>query len=281
MKNIFYPRPHFSIILRANFIFLIIFFASVSSSSGKDFIPVYDCEVVNSYPHDTSAFTEGLVYKDGFLYESTGLKGQSSLRKVNLKTGRIIKIIALEDKYFGEGIAVFGNKIVQLTENENTAFIYNLNSFKQLDSFYYPTWGWGITWNGENLIMSDGTSALYFLNPYTFKRVKKIKVHAGGLTLKNINELEYIKGKIYANIWHTEKIAVINPDSGKVTAWIDLSVLSSCGMPSGNEACLNGIAYDEENDRLFVTGKLWPKIFEIKIGSTPIYFKTLQGYPCR
>lgn len=246
-----------------------------------DNIPVYGYTVINSYPHDNLAFTQGLSFKDGFLFEGTGLPGYSTLRKVNLKTGKVIKIARLDKKYFGEGITFFGNKIAQLTLDDNIAVIYDGASFKLLGKFNYPTAGWGITYNGSNLIMSDGTEYLYFLDPNNFRGIKKIAVSANSIPVKNINELEYINGKIYANIWLTDKIAVINPKSGAVDAWINLSGLLSekdkkkirSSLPdngiysriSEKDACLNGIAYDKKNNRLFVTGKLWPKIFEIRI----------------
>lgn len=244
-----------------------------------DNIPVYGYTVIRPYPHDNTAFTQGLVYRDGFLYEGTGLNGRSTIRKVDLQTGKIIKMRALENKYFGEGITFFGNKIAQLTEYGNMGFIYDADSFELIGTFGYPTDGWGITYDGKNLIISDGSSVLYFFETKNFKCVKTLNVRAGIYPVININELEYVKGKIYANIWHENKIAVIDPITGKVAAWIDLSgllsvedrknlglsVLGYRGADAEKEACLNGIAYDEKNDRLFVTGKLWPKVFEIKI----------------
>lgn len=247
----------------------------------EDNIPVYSYTVIHSYPHDNLAFTQGLVYNDGFLFEGTGLPGYSTLRKVNLETGKVIKMLPLDKEHFGEGITFFGNKIAQLTLDDNIGFIYDGASFKRLGKFNYPTAGWGITYDGINLIMSDGTEYLYFLDTNTFQKIKKITVTANGIPVKNINELEYINGKIYANIWMTDKIAIINPKSGKVSAWINLSGLLSekykkkighslsdngiYSRISEKDACLNGIAYDKKNNRLFVTGKLWPKVFEIRI----------------
>lgn len=254
---------------------------STSTIREKTDIPVYGYEVVQSYPHDLFAFTEGLAYKDGLIIEGTGLPGHSTLRKVNLQTGEIISIHKLDDEYFGEGITVFESKIAQLTEESHIGFTYDLNSFDQLGEFHYPTKGWGITWDGKNLVMSDGTSTLYFWDPETFKQVRRIEVHANGDPIPSLNELEYVQGEIYANIWPTDRIARISPENGEVLGWIDLkgllaqndqekigwSVIKGLkpSIPLEKEACLNGIAYDPENQRLFVTGKLWPELYEIEL----------------
>jgi glutaminyl-peptide cyclotransferase len=216
--------------------------------------------VVREYPHDTEAFTQGLVFVDGFLYEGTGLEGHSSLRLVDLETGAVLKKVNLPDEYFGEGIAVVDNRIIQLTWQSNIGFVYDKVSLKLIGNFSYPTEGWGLTYNGNHLIMSDGTSNLYFLDPETFERVGQVIVLDGTNPVTRLNELEYIKGYIYANIWLKEKIAIINPQTGQIEAWIDLTGLESTII---NQA--NGIAYDQLNDRLFVTGKNWPKLYEIKI----------------
>jgi len=220
--------------------------------------------VVNTYPHDPNAFTEGLVYSDGYLYESTGLNGFSSLRRVDLTTGNILQEYNLSADYFGEGITSVNNTIIQLTWDTNIGFIYDKTSFALLENFSFNTQGWGLTFDGKNLIMSDGTNNIYFLDPTTFERTGQIQVHDGNTPIININELEYINGDIYANIWHANTIAIINLQTGQVKAWIDLSGLPSENNPNP-EAVLNGIAYDQTNNRLFVTGKDWPSLYEIKI----------------
>ena len=227
-------------------------------------IEKYNYEVVNSYPHNKDAFTQGLEYYNGYLYEGTGLNGRSSLRKVDLKTGEIEKIHHLEDKYFGEGITIFNDKIYQLTWKSRTGFIYNLD-FELIEKFSYKTEGWGLTHNNKELIMSDGSNRLYFLNPKTLEKTKEITVTKKGKKVNNLNELEYIKGKIYANVWQKDYIVIIEPTTGKVEGIIDLKGIINPDDYNYELNVLNGIAYDSDNDRLFVTGKLWPKIFEIKI----------------
>jgi len=235
-----------------------------NNASAKSTATYYTYNIVNTYPHDTNAFTEGLVYSDGFLYESTGLNGASSLRCVDLTTGNVLQEYTLPTQYFGEGIAVVNNTIIQLTWQSNIGFIYNKTTFAVLGNFTYPTQGWGLTYDGKNLIMSDGSDRLYFLNPTTFQQTGQIQVHDGNTSVVNINSLDYINGEVYANIWLTNTIAVINPETGQVKAWIDLT-----GLPDENnsnpEAVLNGIAYDQQNNRLFVTGKAWPNLYQIKL----------------
>ena len=223
----------------------------------------YSYEVVNTYPHDKNAFTQGLLYKNGFLYEGTGLKGESSLRKVDLKTGQIQKINNLADQYFGEGITIFQDKIYQLTWKSKTGFVYDMN-FNRIKKFNYSTEGWGLTNNYKHLIMSDGTNKLYYINPDSFKIEKILKVKMNHKPLENINELEYIKGKIYANIWQKNIIVKINPDTGQVTGIINLEGIINPENYEHKLNVLNGIAYNKENDKLLITGKLWPHIFEIK-----------------
>ena len=246
------------------FLFFLILAAETSPSA---ITPSYTYKIINTYPHDRAAFTQGLIYQDGCFYESTGLYGHSSLRKVNLKTGMVLKKHSLPSLFFGEGITVFGTKIIQLTWKSKMGFVYNKENFEVLQTFHYPTEGWGITNDGRRLIMSDGSSTLFFLDPETFKEVDKIDVlDQEGAAVKGINELEYIKGEIFANIWPTTRIARISPKTGRVTGWIDLAGI----VPLEKDAdVLNGIAYDEKNDRLFVTGKLWPKVFEIIISQKP------------
>jgi glutamine cyclotransferase len=226
-------------------------------------VPVYGYRIVNTYPHDPVSFTQGLVYRDGRLYEGTGLHGSSSLRKVELETGKVLKRRDLPEKYFGEGIAFCGDRLIQLTYQSKIGFIYDLD-LRQVGSFNYPTEGWGLTCNGSGLIMSDGTATLRWLDAKTFKTVKQMTVTDQGRPVGHLNELEFVKGEIFANIWGTDYIARISPDTGKVTGWINLSGLSrqlDSKMPID---CLNGIAYDGRSDRLFVTGKFWPKVFEIR-----------------
>jgi glutamine cyclotransferase len=224
--------------------------------------PIYTFRVVNTYPHDPEAFTQGLIFHKGHLYEGTGLHGHSTLRKVELKTGRILQTHSLPAEYFGEGITVCRNRLIQLTWQSQTGFIYDPQSFRLLGTFSYLTEGWGITCDGNNLIMSDGTATLRFLDPRTFKVVKHIEVRDRGKAVSHINELEYIKGEIYANIWDTAYIARISPKTGQVLGWIDLRGLYQF-VRKGD--VLNGIAYDAKNDRLYVTGKYWPKLFEIRL----------------
>lgn len=227
--------------------------------------PVYGFRIVNIYPHDPDAFTQGLTFYEGDLYEGTGLYGNSSLRKIELTTGKILKVHHLPAKHFGEGITVWQNKLIQLTWKSKIGFVYDLKTFHLLRTFFYPTEGWGITSDGSSLIMSDGTETLRFLNPRTFKVVRQIKVRDHGKAVMYINELEYVKGEVYANIWDTGYIARISPQTGKIIGWIDLRGLYQLVPKSGKADILNGIAYDVKNDRLFVTGKFWPSIFEIRL----------------
>jgi len=223
----------------------------------------YAYSIVNVYPHDRTAFTQGLVFENGLLYESTGLYGNSSLRLVELETGKILQLRKLSAQFFGEGIAVIDSKIVQLTWRSHKGFVYDKATFDLLQEFEYPTEGWGITYDGNRLIMSDGTSNLYFLDPVTLKKTGQVQVHDTG-PVTNLNELEYIKGEVYANIWLKEKIAVINPQTGQVKAWIDLGGIQNMENIDPNSV-LNGIAYDTDGDKLFVTGKMWPQVFEIRL----------------
>ncbi len=241
-----------------------------SPDNGKNnhFTPVeYTYTIVNTYPHDISAFTEGLVYSDGYLYESTGLNGNSTLRKEDPVSGEIVQQISLDPQYFGEGIAIMGDRIFQLTWQTQVGFIYDKATFEQLGQFAYPTEGWGLTSNGTHLIMSDGTSTLYFLNPETFERTGTVQVHDGNLTINMLNELEYINGTVYANIWHEDRIGIINIHTGEIEGWINLTGINDRPI-SDFEDVLNGIAYDSVNSRLFVTGKRWPDIFEIQLVPT-------------
>jgi glutamine cyclotransferase len=224
-------------------------------------------EVVKAFPHDRRAFTQGLIYLEGYLYESTGLYGESSLRKVALETGEVLQQIDLSPDVFAEGLADWQATLVQLTWREHTGFVYDRADFSLLDSFTYPTEGWGLTQDGERLIMSDGTSSLQFLNPETFEPIKSVKVTYQGEDVQRINELEYIRGQVFANIWQTDQIIRIDPATGQVLGWVDLRGLLPPEARQADTDVLNGIAYDPVNDRLFVTGKRWPYLYEIRLVS--------------
>jgi len=221
--------------------------------------------IVNVYPHDPSAFTQGLIFDDGFLYESTGLNGKSTLRKVELKTGRVLRSIFLSGDYFGEGLTQFRDKLIQLTWQSRIGFVYDKESFARLGEFRYPTEGWGITFNGRHLVMSDGSATLRLLDPVSFVQTGQIEVHENGVPVRFLNELEYVKGEIFANVWQKDSIARISPSTGEVLGWVDLGVLRKELSSIQVVDVLNGIAYDDKGDRIFVTGKLWPKLFEISI----------------
>jgi glutamine cyclotransferase len=227
--------------------------------------PVESYRVVHTYPHDAQAFTQGLLFSDGHLYESTGLNGQSTLRMVNVETGRSEQQVPVPAQYFAEGLTTWGSTLIQLTWQSHVAFVYDRFSFRQLRTMSYPWEGWGLTNDGRSLILSDGSATLHFLDPATMKERREVIVRDHGKEVTYLNELEDIHGEIYANVWHTDRIARISPATGKVLGWIDLTGLLSDGEKSSAEAVLNGIAYDAEHDRLFVTGKLWPKLFEIKV----------------
>lgn len=240
--------------------------AAQSAARGIAPAPIYGYKVVRSYPHDRQAFTQGLVYLDGILYESTGLNGRSGIRKVRLETGEVLQVQPLDARYFGEGIAVWKNRVFQLTWQSGLGFVYDHRSFQQLRTFRYSGEGWGLTHDGTRLIMSDGSESgtLRFFNPQTLQPAGSLVVRDGTTPVRHLNELEYIKGEIYANIWQTERIARISPRTGRVASWIDLHGLLDPREAAGVDV-LNGIAYDSAGDRLFVTGKLWPRIFEIQL----------------
>jgi glutamine cyclotransferase len=232
---------------------------------GNVSVPIHTYRVVKTYPHDKNAFTQGLVFDNGYLYEGTGLHGASSLRKVDLQTGRVVKIRNLKPQFFGEGITVFGNRIIQLTYQSHVGFVYDKISFRLLKTFNYPYEGWGITHDGKRLIVSDGTSKLHFLDPETFAEMKTVVVHDHREAIAGLNELEFVQGEIFANVWPESRIAKIDPETGRVTGWIELQDLLKPQEIAGDTDVLNGIAYDAKNHRLFVTGKLWPKLFEIEL----------------
>jgi len=228
--------------------------------------PVYGYRIVHVYPHDTSAYTEGLFYKDGYLYESTGEAGESSVRKVELETGKVVQRHDVPDAYFGEGIIDWKQELIQLTWKNQMGFVYDLASFKQRRTFNYPGEGWALTRDSKHIYMSDGSPVLRVLDPDTLTATGSIMVTDNGQPVANLNELEWVKGEIYANVWMTNRIARIDPSSGHVTGWIDLSgLLDVTRLPDPYNDVLNGIAYDEQHNRLFVTGKRWPKLFEITL----------------
>ena len=229
-------------------------------------IPVYGYEVVSRFPHDPEAFTQGLAYDDGFLYEGTGLHGRSSLRRIALDgDGKEAVVRRLPDHFFGEGVTVFKGKVIQLTWKSRVGIVWNKKNLTLERLFSYPAEGWGITHDGGALIMSDGSATLYFLDPDSFKQVKKVNVTDHDGPVPQLNELEYVRGEIWANIWKETRIARIDPASGRVVGWIEFAPLAAAEAPAGEDNVLNGIAYDSVGDRIFVTGKRWPTIFEIKV----------------
>ena len=227
--------------------------------------PVSGYRVVHVYPHDRGAFTQGLEFRAGFLYEGTGLNGQSSLRKVRLETGEVLQDIRLDPQYFGEGITVFNQKIFELTWRSQIGFVYDQNSFRQERSFNYPGEGWGLANDGSEIFMSDGTAEIRVWDPVTLREKRRFTVRDAGQPVEHLNELECVRGEIYANVWQTDRIVRIAPDTGRVLGWVDLTGLLKPADRAENTDVLNGIAYDALGDRLLVTGKLWPKLFEIKI----------------
>ena len=247
--------------------------SNANSNAENAKIAEYDVEIVKTYPHDPKAFTQGLIFHKGFLYEGTGGSRQrgdnfySSLRKVEIETGKVLQKFDLADDYFGEGVTILNDKIYQITWHEKTAFVYDLNDFKLLKQFSYPGEGWGLTNDGTNLIMSDGTHVIRFLNPETFDLVRTISVFdEKRKPIMQLNELEYINGEIWANVWQKDEIIRIDPTSGKLLGRIDLEKLAENEMDSSPDAdVLNGIAYDAANDRIFITGKKWKRLFEIKL----------------
>lgn len=240
--------------------------AACNHGAGADSAPAkYGYQVVNSYPHDRGAFTQGLEFYKGYLYEGTGQNGTSSLRKVELATGAVVLKIDLPEKYFGEGITLSRNRVIQLTWQTSTGFVYDIGGFRLLRTFSYPGEGWGLTNNGDTIYMSDGTAQIRLWDAETFAERSRITVKDAGQPVPHINELEWVKGEIWANVWMSDRIARISPADGRVLGWIDLAGLLPSEERSGNEDVLNGIAYDAATDRVFVTGKLWPKLYEIRV----------------
>jgi glutaminyl-peptide cyclotransferase len=227
--------------------------------------PVYGYRVLQTYPHDPAAFTQGLFWADGYLYEGTGIYGESGIRRVSLPSGNVVQSQALDERYFGEGIAQVGRRLIQLTWRGRTGFVYDLDTFQQVGSFRYSGEGWGLTYDGQRLITSNGTSTLTYLDPQTMEVLGQLHVHDTGGPVSALNELEWVAGEIYANVWQTDRIARISPYDGQVTGWIDLAGLLSSRDSAQPVDVLNGIAYDAGEQRLFVTGKLWPLLFHIEL----------------
>ncbi|HVE80041.1 MAG TPA: glutaminyl-peptide cyclotransferase, partial [Gemmatimonadaceae bacterium] len=225
----------------------------------------YTAAVVDSWPHDPEAFTQGLVYHGGHFFESTGLEGKSTLRRTDPASGLVLRRVEVPAPHFAEGLALLGGELFQLTWKSHLAFVYDTATLRRTRSFRYDGEGWGLTTDGESLIMSDGTSRLRFLDPATGSVRRTVEVMDGGAPVAKLNELEWVKGEVYANIWETSQIARIDPASGRVRGWIDASGLLSAGEQRGPVDVLNGIAYDPAADRLFVTGKLWPRVFQIAL----------------
>ena len=258
-------RPHFKIVVISFLSFILFLYCTACSPPNTNSPKFYTYQIIDTVPHDDGAFTQGLFFENGVFYESTGRYGSSSVRKVNPPTGEIIKIHDLPDQFFGEGLTVVGGKIIQLTWRSKVGFVYDKETFELEKEFSYQTEGWGITYDGSRLIMTDGTDKLYFLDATTFKLIGQIKVSDRGAPVTRLNELEFINGEIFANVWGTDSIVRINPQTGKVVGWISLQGLRDKETLVRPVDVLNGIAYDEKNDRLFVTGKLWPMVFQIKL----------------
>jgi glutaminyl-peptide cyclotransferase len=264
------PRPRTEALARAGSTgtgrFAVLLSLLTCAGASQAAIPIYDYEIVHTYPHDPSAFTEGLFYLNGFLYESTGLEQHSSIRKVRIETGEVLQKIDIPPQYFGEGIVDWQGHLISLTWKSHRGFVFNLRTFELQRHFEYPGEGWALTRNDKQLIMSDGTPELRFLDPKTLAQTGRIQVTFEGTPVSNVNELEWVKGEIYANQWQTNWIVRIDPSNGHVVGLINLTgLLSPSDIVPGQTDVLNGIAYDAKNDRLFVTGKNWPKLFEIRL----------------
>lgn len=249
---------------------LLLVAATVSyCQSPKGRAPEYGFEIVHQFPHDPAAFTQGFAYYNGYFYEGTGRNGSSYLRQERIESGEILRQVDLPEQYFGEGITIVGHEVFQLTWLAQMGFVYTLNDFRKLRTFSYPGEGWGLATDGRQIFMSDGTAEIRVLNPATMKELRRIKVHEGTRPILQLNELEFVEGEIFANVWQTNRIARISPRTGEVVGWIDLTGLLSPIYHVEPEGVLNGIAYDQKSKRLFVTGKLWPRIFEIRLVPKP------------
>ena len=257
--------PYYRIVFISFLSFILFFYLTSCTSPNPNSPKFYTYQIIDTFPHDDGAFTQGLVFDNGFFYESTGRYGSSSVRKVDPPTGEIVKLSELPERFFGEGLTVVDERIIQLTWRSKVGFVYDKESFDLEKEFSYQTEGWGITYDGSRLIMSDGTENLYFLDVTSFEPTGQIKVTDRGAPVTRLNELEFINGEIFANVWGSDSIVRINPQTGKVVGWISLQGLLDKESLVRPVDVLNGIAYDEKNDRLFVTGKLWPKVFQIKL----------------
>jgi glutamine cyclotransferase len=235
---------------------------SAACTPKKPGIPIYAYRVANVYPHRPEAFTQGLVFVDGFLYEGTGMHGRSTLCRIKLETGKVLDRRVLPRQYWGEGLTIFKNHIIQLTWKAHIGFVYQKGTLNFLHKLKYETEGWGITHDTQHLIMSDGSATLYFRDPNTFATVRTIQVTDEQGPVRDLNELEYVKGRIFANVWQTDRIAIIDPQTGRISVWIDLHDLAA-KHPYAD--VLNGIAFDAQQDRLFITGKFWPALYEIEL----------------
>ena len=243
-----------------------IVFAWAGAAAVRAATPTYGVEVIHTYPHDPTAYTEGLFYLDGYLYESTGLEQHSSIRKVKLETGEVLQKLDIPAQYFGEGIVNWNSRLISLTWKSHLGFIFDLATFKRQGEFHYDGEGWALTQNGKQILMSDGTPRIRFINPQTLKETGLITVTLDGKPVRNVNELEWVKGEIFANVWQTDWILRIDPHDGHVVGLINLAgLLPASDRVPGQTDVLNGIAYDAKGDRLFVTGKNWPKLFEIRL----------------
>jgi glutamine cyclotransferase len=238
-------------------------------SGEKILPPVSGYRIIHTYPHDPEAYTQGLVFHDGFLYESTGLYGRSSLRQVELETGRVLRSTPVEPRFFGEGLALWGERWIQLTWQSRIALVYDLRTFRLLNKIPYPREGWGLTHDGRSLIASDGSANLYFLEPRRLAEMRRVAVTVQGRPLAGLNELEYVRGKVLANVYGSDRIVCIAPETGEVLSWIDLTGILPTADRSPRTDVLNGIAYDARQDRLFVTGKNWSKLYEIQLAERP------------
>ena len=249
----------------ASLIAVLFLTASYATAAEERAAPTFGYEVIHAYPHDPNAFTQGLIFLDGTLYESTGLNGRSTVRRVQLETGKVLQQAVVDSVYFAEGMTNWGPDLIQLTYKNQRGFVYDRASFKIKQRFSYEGEGWGLTQDGKRLIMSDGSAQLRFIDPVSLQETGRVTVKDGTRPVTELNELEFVHGEILANIWMTDRIARISPATGQVTGWIDLKGLMKSSELSSLDAVLNGIAYDPAGDRLFVTGKLWPKLFEIKL----------------
>jgi glutaminyl-peptide cyclotransferase len=249
--------------------FLLLGLLSFMPPAGAE-LPNYGFKVVHTYPHDPHAYTEGLFYLDGFLYESTGQVGESTIRKVRLEDGTVLQSHAILPSLFGEGIVNWDDQIISLTWQDHIGFRWDLKDFSEIRQFSYAGEGWALTQDGQNLYKSDGTATIHVLDPVTLAETRRIDVTAEGQPVRNLNELEWVKGEIFANIWLTNKIARIDPASGKVTGWIDVGLLPEALHKTNPDEIPNGIAYDAAGDRLFITGKDWPHLYEIKLDAEPV-----------